>query len=319
VAEQTPPVQTPDPYDLGNTELDMRQPDGLPVEQPRDPATGQFISRVPEPSSEPAKPTHPAGLAALALDLGFEQDDIDNMTTDSLARSIRRVRSQMERTAQQFAHARDMDRAAVKQLPPEQPEVFDVGLNPEEYDPKLIAALQQIHGTSAKRIKDLEARLAASEQRSTQTRLQSARDAIDAGFAKMGPKYEKFVGKGSVSSLGKDSAEIKRRLAVINASGIAPDLSNVNPATIGDILKATADSLFMVEPDSAYVPTTPPPNGTVKGPSPTEWATQTMPPTQRRGSDLPPGAERATRNLERKQAEAGQQTGPDSDILETLL
>lgn len=310
-------------FDLGNTGLDMRQPDGLPVEQPRDPATGRFVSDPipvePQEQLAPAAPVHPSYLVNQALELGFDHDDISAMPTEALGRAVYRSFRAREQARSQNVVERVRSDAEVRSPAPEPEFNIDLGSDLDGYDPNIVKAIKTVGQQSLERVRKLENELGQERAKNKEREQKQAFQILDSAFARLGKEYEPIFGKGTGASLG-DKPEMKRRIAVLNAAGVR--LDDINPHTIVEQIRDAAEMLS-IKPSPATPATDPyaAVNGGAKKPriSPEEWnAASLARPTAQRGAAEPPGEKKAIENLKRRfaQEDAGE---TDSEITDGLL
>ena len=323
---ETPPA--PD-YDLGNTELDLRQPDGLPVETkpvpPKDPVTGRFVS--PDAFETPVA-SHSAVLVQYAKDLGYTDDEIKEFSTPALTAAVTRAYRDRERIRGEFANQRSFDQNAVKtpapsptlsRTPPEQDDFDFSDVESQGYAPELLAAIKRNMKKLADQHKPVKDKLEAFEKREQEREQSSTRERIDLAFEALGDGYQKIFGAGSGNDLmAAGTPEYDRRCALISVAALKPeDLTSAK--RIHAKLKAAAERIYPLEgaQEGAGVY-----EDALRKPSqritPEQWKNGTVArPTERKGSGLPPGDEKAIKNLAARMRE--DDAVVDSEVLDGLL
>ena len=120
----------PDPFDLGDTSLQLTPKD----ERPRNP-DGTFAAATPDTPTTPAPSKHPDYLVKRAEAFGMEPDEIAELTTTQLDRAVWRLVQQRDALREQNASQRQLDVNTVRTPPPPAPEAeeeaIDLGLNPD--------------------------------------------------------------------------------------------------------------------------------------------------------------------------------------------
>lgn len=331
------PVRTLPSRNLGDTALDMSQPDGIPVakETPPKGPDGKFISTKP---AEPEKKAHEhsASLIGLAQDYGIDQEDIDELDSEALTRMIRVVRKRDG--ALQASHSRDtaannsMERKPVPPPEPEPEPEIDLGIDEEAFGPELVGAMKKIAKTSEKRIRDLEKSLAAEKAQNDARSIQQATLLTEEAFEAISTEYPDLFGKGSIDQIkAKDPDAHYRRLMLFNRAGADPRL--VSGKVLLEKLREAIPKLFpgaaaKKEEKNPYeepITEAAARAGANGGSRPTkrEWQSAgSAIPTHRSDSHEPKGAEAATKTLERKIREEGgansEEQREDEKILGTL-
>jgi len=318
LAEPTPEVPN---RNLGNTDLDMSQPDGIPRPRERNP-DGTFKEVTPP---EPAKnsstpPAHPSYLLEMARNYGFTEADCAKMTTDSLGIAL----TQAQRRDNEWRERLQSTQTPAKAPEPE-PEL-DLGLKPEEYDEKIVGAFNKLKtrdAENAKALKELREELAQTKARDQERSIAQAKSMIDDAFEALGPEYAAYFGAGSGDDLkASDPATFRRRMVVLQETGL--DARVTSGKQLLSKLKAKADELFKIEKKSTETPVS------VERPqrrgryTREEWeAGGTAVPTQRESDQEPFGRERAIKNAERRARENGVAVNPstakeDQDLRNTF-
>jgi hypothetical protein len=189
----TDPEPTPEPESPAPSPSAAPATSGTPVEAKAQPA--------PEEQPQPKK--HPEALALLAADLGISQDEIDAATSDGLAMAIRHVMR---------ANAQKTEPKAEAEAEPD----IDLGLDESQYEPGLIGAMKKLARESAKEIKALKEELGqVRESEKARVSQENARR-VDRVFESLGPDFESHFGKGPGLELAPESAELARRVSVLN-------------------------------------------------------------------------------------------------------
>jgi hypothetical protein len=88
-------------------------------------------------------------------------------------------------------------------------------LDPEEYDPKLVQAIQGIHKQYGEKIKKLEEMVGYVAQDAQSRQQQELTRELDSFFAGDAETHGELFGKGTCAELAKDSKEFKERQGVI--------------------------------------------------------------------------------------------------------
>jgi hypothetical protein len=248
-------------------------------------------------------------MIAEAREMGFSDDDLADMPTAALYKTIQIAARQQRDHLREMAKAKTVMNAEVRN--PEPKQEYDFGTNPETGQPITEA---EIHPTLAMAIKqntELRKALQAKDQQDKQRNFWDVAETIDDIFENMGSKYEKILGKGTGVELNqaKDPG-LKRRLAVLAEAGI--NVEGVSAAQIRRMsgkIKAAADLLYGPALEAAPPPPADPnpysqpakKNGAPPPVSTDEWEEGAVAvPTSRPPVELPPGDERAVKNLEQK-------------------
>jgi hypothetical protein len=329
-------VTASDPYDLGDTGLNLevqdqrpRNPDGTFAKvNPEPPSSASVATTAPTPPAltQPVANSHPQYLVDAAANWGFTSEEIAASPTHILAKTVHQLQRNLILQRQQTTTAQTLADATVRQPEPE-PDI-DLGLSSEDletYDPKIIGAIKKAASAPLSRVKQLENELAQERHRSVARDNQQACDLIDAAFGRLGKDYTRLFGDGAGRDLS-DQRQFKRRIATLQEAGI--DMNRLNRATLVKQIREAADLLYgtgeaPAAPAAAdpYTPALAKPAGTNGRISEQQWDAATLArPTQRSGSSEPAGDEKAVKNLTKNMRDAGMlEAGPDSDVLDGLL
>jgi hypothetical protein len=214
-----------DEYELGDTAFEPAI--DLPVEPKKEEAPPPTATvetppeeeapdtpRTPErgPDGKFLKKPHPAFLLRHATELGLTEEEAAEYTASDLKDFI-----QMERLRlQDEARALRQPPKQAEQPPVEVPEAVEEEEEDwSDIDSDVAQALKKILAKRDKTIEDLRAKVDAltglEQQRQNETRNQK----IDRLFSELGPAYESLFGKGTRDDFKPDSAEMRRRLAVL--------------------------------------------------------------------------------------------------------
>ncbi len=246
---------------------------------------------------------------------------MSEMSTPSLYKAVNRHLVRERQIAQSFATQRDLETARVPQPAPAPPpaEEFDFGVDLNDFDPRLVAALKKAAQGPQEQVKALKAALADKEQRDSIREVSSNIDLLDAAFAKLA---NPLLGEGAGAALAADPAkraEFQRRIAILNAAGIT-DMRQVNRLTIMKQLREANELLFggaittnavVPDPYSAGL------NGGKPKPriTPEEWANGGVAaPTRRNGAPELKGEQLAIKNLTEKFREQDSQRTDEAEL-----
>lgn len=341
VATETQPVAAqPDPpgdmFDLGDTELypklsdsEHPQPDSAapagsasPAEPAPSPADDR--PRNPDGTFKAKGPAHPSWLVEQARELGMVDDEDLDIPTQTLSRWVNARLRERVQYQDQYLRERTLSEGQVRNLEPERPKPpaeddIDLGIDEAQYDPGIIAAMKRLALSSQKRIKDLETKLAQTEQRE-QAREQTERERhIDGLFDRLGKPYEKLFGSGPMNTI-QDQGQRARRIAALQAA-IDPKTKQIgNLSQAAKILFGDGEQAAPAGDLGAYEdPAKPTANGAPRI-TPEQWANGGVAaPTQRIAKELPPGDARAVKNLTEKLRQQNGEVLPDSQELEGFL
>jgi hypothetical protein len=300
-----------------------------PIETPRDPATGRFIPQeapVETPVEVPVKPQHPQHILDAAAYFGLADDDVAELPTQKLSDMLWKMKLRQDENRKQAALQRTIQDGQVRPLPPEVPPVEgELGLGDLEadLDPRMANLLKKL-AKENKELRQSQGQLVEQEQRRT---ARSNAEIFDDGFEALGAPYEKFFGKGSGLEMQPNDPFRKRRMAILGAANLS---SEDSPKMMQKKIKAAALEMYgpavEVAPANDYnaIPSA---NGNGKPKAPAvkpkfteeeyrEGALEV--PTNRGGGELPPGEEKALRNLAAKMGVAPTYTG-DQEIRAGLL
>lgn len=305
-----------------SAELDMSQPDGIPRE--REPQAkgpdGRFVKADAESIS------HPAYLTELASSYGFDAADCAAMSSESLGRAITRAQKRDTEWQQRLQSATPQT-PQVKKEPEPEPEL-DLGLDPADYDEKILGAFNKLKTRDSERDKELKAmrrELADTKAREDARSQAQAAQMTDDAFEALGPEYEAYFGKGSVYEVReKDPAAFRRRVLCLQETGLNTGVASGKQLLAK--LKAKADEIFKIEKAAKPKEEDPYEAPAKRNGRPTraEWDRGgTAIPTDRTGAEEPKGYERAVRNAERRAKEAGHAVAPstakeDAELLATF-
>lgn len=186
----------------------------------------------------PTKPSHPAFLVEMAREYGLSDRQIAQADADELTDFVRRQRQRESAAASAFARPAAAAPAPPAREPEPEPEddLKDFGIERDKWDADTVKVFEAF----AKSNKALRQRLDAHETERKNQTAQTAYDALDEFFA--GLADDRF-GSGDRFTLDPQSAEVKRRLALVRAAGI--DLQNPPaPRQIARMLKAAHADLY---------------------------------------------------------------------------
>lgn len=310
--EQEPVSQTPPPpkaqptpaqslaaqYDLGDEvlpsvavpgEADDAPPASRPS-PPKDPDTGRFVS--------PAK-AHPALLVRQAKDLGISEEEIAEADTSDLRYLVREINAEKRQNDLILSLHGIRPPAAPAEAAPA---ALDLGINEEVVEPSIAAALKKLAADNRDLRQQVE-RLSQHQQRQEQ---ETGAQKMDRLFDKYGDKV--LFGDGPGSEMSEDSAELQRRVAVINiARGLQGNFEQNFRKVVSTLFSGTKPEKPPEKPGK------PAKNGTAV--SPEEWQEAALAvPTQRIGAQEPYGVERAkaaVRALTKERAPSGGDTSLD--------
>lgn len=207
---------------------------------------------------------HPPYLVRMARDIGMDEGEIGEYSTDALAAHVRaaqqfllRERAARARDAGQLDARRPREESGppgpVKEKPPENPLGFtdepaddNPALTKDGYDRKLVQALN----TLWKRNQELEEKLTGTVEHVRQREAQTNHEKLDDAFAAVADLYP-HLGSGPGAELGADSDEMARRVAVIHAAGLDFNKPLPSAARLAARIKAAAARLFGKPPAPA--------------------------------------------------------------------
>lgn len=291
-----PAESTANLFDLGETGYTD------PAETPPEPTpTATSVASpapapTPEPAPAPSPPKHSPRLVNLAQQLGFSDDEITQTEPSQL---YDLVRMEYDLRARQEPPA-----------PPKEEEI-DWGttadgrkLTEADYDPPMARTIKLMHET-AKKNRELEAKLAAQEQRSQQREQQTYVEHLDSLFG----SREDLFGKGTVQDVKRGTPEFDKRAAIETVM-----------RTLPGSLQAKFEKAVTILYGSA--PAAPPPerprgeNGRYVSDKWQEAALQK--PTQRDNAAEPFGRERAIRSVTKKMRGVDAPIIDDSETLNSF-
>jgi hypothetical protein len=344
--QQTVAAAPSDPYDLGDTELypsyEVAPFTKNAAGRPIDPETGRYVKvdLQPAPSAnEPEESTtppaqassHPDSLVKQALELGWDQEDIDATPTQALTNAVIRDLRDLKNASEQANLQRTLEQPASPSPPTQEPSAGgpttadgDWAPSPEDID-RIDEGIINLFKKQAARISKLEQRLAQAEQvmgnvtgflerRENESRVQH----IDRMFEHINNPAR--YGKGSGLKLSDQSAEFRRRIATVeHAKRMTGSTKPSDREWITKIPEADTELFGDSEPAK------PPPgkNGKLSQRQ-QEWLDAgTAVPTNRLETSLPPGEEKAKKNIAEKQRDQGivpeSSSLEDQEIKDTLL
>lgn len=290
---------------LGNTELDMSQPDGIPREaekpvQPKGP-DGKFVKK---------DEAHPTYLLNLASRLGFSESQCAIMSTEALGVAVEHAQARESEWQQRLQSTQPQ--AQVK--PPEPEPSFDLGVDLKEYDENLgkaFTSLQKEAIESRKALKELRDELAQTKARDQDRSIAQSKTLIDDAFEALGPEYAAYFGTGTGDDLkASDNASFRRRILALQETGL--DARVTSGKQLLSKLKAKADEIFKIEKKEAPAADARPEKKKGRF-TREEWeAGGTAVPTQRESDQEPFGRDRAIKNAERRARESGHSVSPST-------
>ena len=198
----TEPTPTPqaDAYDYDD--------EGAPRGDRRRDERGQFA------------PEHPPEIVEIAQTFGLSDATIQTLTPAMLRATIRDMRRREVAEQQHRSRADAVDAAPRPVVPvqraPEPPAEEDLPFDTTVVDPDIVAFLRQ----SRKEMREMREKLGQSEERVRQGEARQMHDVIDDAFAAM-PDHVAFFGDEAGAELAATDPKMKRRVAVINAAGLA--------------------------------------------------------------------------------------------------
>jgi hypothetical protein len=351
--QPTPAVQsTSDPFDLGDTGLypasTASQQAATPAEAAESVAQGSTAVTTEHPPQArdaagrfvPAEATaaaHPAYLVEAARDLGFSEDEIADLPTAKLHNVVHRWQQAQARHRDRDATQRTLDRPAgtspegpgapaapVGAPAPADDVAIDLGIDEGDYDPVLLGgikkALKNVLAPYQQKIKALEAVVGELRTREVHRENETNAERLDRAFAGLGDK--EFLGDGPGRTLKGDSPEFSRRMAILNEAARLTGTKTPSVQQVIDQVQKAHKNLFGGRSQPTAAPAPQQPAKSKDGhPTPEEWARGGVQvPTARQQPALPPGEERAKRNLREKFKEAGTgEDAEDSEIMNGLL
>lgn len=297
-AQEPNPIFEPEPVEPVEA-VTPETPAETPAEvQGRDPKTGHFTTK------------HPAYLREAAADFGFSEEDIAGYSTDQLGAVVVRMQRRLAKEQQDLSRiaGETARRPAPAPEPAPKPEddLLDLGTDEAgkpyteaDVSGPLLRVLKK-QADELKKLRGTAGKIDELAQREQARSLNTSRALLDEAFEALGEGDHPLLGKGGISELGADSAEGKRRNAIVREAQI--DLNNDTPRQIAKKIKAARDVLYPAAPaapagDGYEIEGVKPKpaNGKPKPRiSPEEFAASAVAkPTQRKANDLPLGEERA--------------------------
>ena len=320
----TPPVATPETPAAAPS-----PPEPVPVdERPRNP-DGTFAKSAP---------VHAPEVIRAARTFGFSDEEIAETPANSLYRQVIRLHQEREQAYRALATEQDLTRRdasvqsgaastplpAVTEVPDE--DYIEQFANETGFDKRFAGLVKKLLAEN-KKLSETVGALSKREQIRDQV---ATSNVLDRAFGSL-KGYEKQLGKEAMENLVKDSPEAKRRIGLLRAAGINP--ANAGQIPEAQITKALSDAAALmlgpvttdpyVEAMKPGAPAKPAANGqppqgrfTQK-----EWDDAGLAvPTSRGADDLPPGEEKAIRNLAKKLGqEAVVPTLVNKDVYDGLL
>ena len=281
----------------------------------------------PEPAVKPTSKHSPRALR-LAAELGFSQAEVEAATPEELNDAIyhqtivvNRLQRQNFDTQQRMAA---QDRPAAPQppaKPPTDPEDELISqFTDEKYQPEIVQLAKLTTGMM-KELRATKDQLKGSQEREQQRESLSRAEMMDAGFDALGDSYKAVVGDGSGLDMDQQGPEFKRRIAILQATGL--DFSKpLTAKKLATAIKAAAELLYgsVMKPAASPTPASAPAAGSdpyaaavgagpvkpvpPKNPqngrfvSPEEYGEAALArPTHRKGSKEAAGVERATKGV----------------------
>ncbi len=321
----TPPKE--DPFDIGDTGIQMadepkpgerpRGPDGkfLKVETPQnspDEGKGQPVVEETPPPKPASK--HPSYLVTQAREFGYEDDDIEAMTTTVLGKTIHKLLQQQLHYRSELDKERVMVHGQVRPLAPEPVPVeedipLDFGtdedgrqLTEKDFHPGWVKAMKGIVRKNREENAKLQTELSKRDKLDQVREANRAAAIFDAAFVALGPEYEAIFGKGPGREMGQTQQdEYDNRIMLLTRAQADPRTQT--PTQIKARVKAAAEKMF-----GKFIGKNPTPyaevaNGKAPKPriTPEQWEEgATARPTARQVDDEPPSEAKAVRNLTKK-------------------
>lgn len=351
MAEQAVAATDADQYELGNTDYIIETPDKpappapIPGEspvidigdRPRNPdgtfkpfkASSTVTAAAVAPPEPPAPEMPPYYLVEAARDFGYDDAEIQSMHKagvlhKTMFMSQRRMEAVRQQASRQMLHQDGQVRNPEPE-PPAQDEL-DFEVNEEELHPTIakgLSALRNRAKAEREENKALRAEVTALRTRDEQRELNRAAALYDAAFTALGDEFAPIIGKGAGRDMNSDSAEYKRRIAILTEARADP--RQLTPAQVKAKVKAAADLLYprpkagKAKEDAYAEVAEPRTNGRAPRISTEEWNDAALArPTQRRVDDEPPSEKKAVRNLAAKMREQDDVIA-DSEELEGFL
>jgi hypothetical protein len=306
--------QIPDSKDPLSAEF--MKPEQAPA-QPQAAAPVDDRPRNPDGTFKKTSHEHPVWLAQAASQFGYSAEEISSTPTEKLQLECNRIWQHREQARQEAANQRTLEKSEARTQEAaaaveSEPDIEDIlaEWEKEGVDPRTVRVLRKL-AASAKRVDEVETKVKTREQRDAEKEARSIEVMVDEAFEGLGEAGEEWFGKGGMRSLDSKAPESQRRNVVYNNAGIdALD----TPKTIAKKIQAAA-KLFLK--DSA-APKKPVPDQNAYGTEPAatipkpisangrqytaeEWAEAGgARPTHRTQEELPPGDEKAIRNLDAK-------------------
>lgn len=214
------------------------------------------------PPPAPAPTIISKRLKRQALEAGISEATISRCDEDTLEELVDRYQAQ----AREIHEGKIRQQAlqdALRAVPQQQPGVStpqtvapedDLGIDLTEVHPALAEGIKKLHKDNL----ELKRFQAESMQREVNRVAQTQRDLIDEAFESLGEDYHSVFGKGAVGAeVQTTSAEFKRRVAVLQASGL--DLSKQPPgkAIKNAVIQAAKELFPAAKPAPAQAPADP--------------------------------------------------------------
>lgn len=240
----------------------------------------------------------------MAADFGFSQEEIKSTPPEILSDRVYHMQKQAMWYASQNQKA-----SALTSQPPAAPEPVvddDLGLKfDDDVHPDIVSNVRKVAIEANKRMREYQQAINELRQRDQARDWSSKVEMIDAAFEALGPGYKKFFGEGPGDGLASTDPALRRRNAILMASGI--DIRGQFTASqLRAALKNTATTMFgpAVEPASdtgPYSTTAPEPtkprdaNGRFTKEEYQQAALQR--PTHRAGAEEPNGTSKAVKSV----------------------
>jgi hypothetical protein len=240
------------------------------LDAPAEPRIGlEANSPAPKPVEKPAEPVvhkHSRRLLREATEFGIPQEEIDATPTEELDEKVYLMRREALAWARQQGQREILDaikspsHASSGTAPPEPGvpggtsahgsapapggpgEEITLTANDADYDADLVAGIKKYlrqHADEMKALRDQLSQLHAAEGRRQQDTLTQQ---VDRAFADLGPGYEPYFGKGSVSDI--DEAALARRKALLTHVELA---MKGKPGTLPKKIAEAAKLLYPVQ------------------------------------------------------------------------
>lgn len=293
-----------------------------PAEIDIDPNEGAEFDETPSgrQTPQPAKATHNPRSVRLAEEFGISREEMADMEPAVLDEVVYRMSLQRARNNREAARDQDLERSTRPQAPtaPEpEPEADEIdwgeveeedGTRRKRTEKDIDPGLANVVKNQQKALRELRQEIGEFKKADIQRRTQNFHDLLDKCFEALGSDYEPLLGKGDRTQI--DEASKKRRMAVLASAGL--DTSKDNATTISKKIEEAAKLLFPSTPktDSSYEDALKPANG-ARRISKEQWDEATLAKPTYREPKEPKGEKKALKNVAKKLAEYGEETGED--------